>query len=366
MKLRIAIIGLLLLVFSISYSQTVNDVSKISLGVRFLDNISQETINLQPQLEDRLTMFATQSGYSSYGNNTFFISPNIIINSIDIAEGGMKNVYVVQGELYLTIQDGVNGTVYSSTSYPFKGSATKKEMAIKNAILNIKYNGIQGLFDDAKRKILSYYMQQQNIIFARAETCAKIGNYDEAITCLMMIPEELTELHVQALRKSQDIYEQRDEAIRQQMIEETLNNNESILAEANSLLAMHNPQNALKILWDYRSCDKNQDSQYATLVRKAEKLISDSEKEVLRKEERAYQDNKQREMKAWKEYTTETAHRRDMDMRSTRLKSQIVSSEERIAHHLANVDAQKINALKTIACEYLRNNPNVDYIHVKY
>lgn len=72
MKLRIGVIGLLLSVFSISHSQTVNDVSKIALGVRFLDGISQETKSLQPQLEDRLVMFATQSGYSSFGNNTFF------------------------------------------------------------------------------------------------------------------------------------------------------------------------------------------------------------------------------------------------------------------------------------------------------
>lgn len=384
MKLRIGVIGLLLSVFSISHSQTVNDVSKIALGVRFLDGISQETKSLQPQLEDRLVMFATQSGYSSFGNNTFFVSPNVIVNSVDVAEGGMKNVYVVQGELYLTIQDGINGTVYSSISYPFKGVATKEETAIKNAILNISYNGVQGLFCEAKEKILSYYEQQQEAIFARAETCARNGNYDEAITCLMMVPEELTELHIQALEKAQDIYNQRDEAIRQQIIAETYNNNETLLAEANSLLAMHNPQDALKVLWNYRQGNEKQDSQYTALVKKAERLVSEVEKEALRKEERAYQDNKQREARAWKEYTTETAHRRDMDRQNAKLRSQIVSSaervahnqisakkqaiaaNERVAHHRANVDAQKVEALKTIACEYLRNNPNVDYIHVRY
>lgn len=199
-----------------------------------------------------------------------------------------------------------------------------------------------------------------------------------------MVPEELTELHIQALEKAQDIYNQRDEAIRQQIIAETYNNNETLLAEANSLLAMHNPQDALKVLWNYRQGNEKQDSQYTALVKKAERLVSEVEKEALRKEERAYQDNKQREARAWKEYTTETAHRRDMDRQNAKLRSQIVSSaervahnqisakkqaiaaNERVAHHRANVDAQKVEALKTIACEYLRNNPNVDYIHVRY
>ena len=162
MKLRIFMMGLLLHVFLVSNSQTVNDISKVVLGIRFLEGISQETKNLQPQLEDRLIMFATQSGYSSFGSNMFFISPNVIVNSIDVAEGGMKNVYVVQGELYLTIQDAIGGTVYSSASFPFKGSAIKKEAAIKNAVLSINYGRVQSVFSEAKEKILSYSPRNQN------------------------------------------------------------------------------------------------------------------------------------------------------------------------------------------------------------
>lgn len=384
MELRGIIGGLLLCMFSVSYSQTVNDISKIVLGVRFLDDISQETKSLQPQLEDKLIMFASQSGYSSFGSNMFFISPNIIINSIDVAEGGMKNIYVVQGELYLVIQDGVSGTIYSSSSFPFKGSATKKDTAIKNAVLNINYSKVQGVFSEAKEKILLYYEQQKDVIFTRAETCAKNGDYDEAIACLMMVPEELADLHIQALKKAQDIYNQRDAEIQQQKIAEMYSNNEAILTEANSFLAMHEAQEALKVLWNYRSGNEKQDSLYTVLVKKAEDLVSASELEALRKAERAYQDNKLKEEREWEEHTIETAHRRDMDKREIELKGQMIASAERVAHdqisakkqeiaaneriayHQANLDAQKIDALKAIACEYIRNNPNTNYIHVKY
>ena len=42
------------------------------------------------QLQNKLSQLATQAGYSSYGNNLFVISPNVIVNTIDKAEGGMK------------------------------------------------------------------------------------------------------------------------------------------------------------------------------------------------------------------------------------------------------------------------------------
>lgn len=384
MKSRSTVIGLFLLAFSYSYSQTVNDISKVMLGVRFLDNASQETLVMKQQLENKLVMFATQSGYSSFGDNNFFISPNVIINSIDVAEGGMKNVYVVQGELFLTIQDDEDGTVYSSNSFSFKGSATKKETAIKNAVLNINYSKVQSLFDGAKEKILSYYEKQRDVIFARAEICANNGSYDEAITCLMMIPEELTDIYLQAIEKAQKIYDMRARAIQQQKIKERCDSNETVLTEANSLLAMHKPQEALKTLWAYHSGNENQNAQYTELMKKAEDLISASELEALRKEERAYQDNKQQQERKWDEYTKETAHKRNMDNRNMDLKEQLIESAERgahnqiskekqaiaasekVAYYKANVDAQKVEDLKTVACEYIRNNPNRYYINVKY
>ena len=272
-----------------------------------------------------------------------------------LTELGMKNVYVVKGELYLVIQDEMNGTVYASASFPFTGSATHKEAAIKSAIVNINYGKVQGFFKEAKEKILVYYRQQMDVVFHRAETCAKNGNYDEAIACLMMIPEELSDLHVRALQKAKEIYDQRDMAIRQREIAQRTADNDSILAEANSLIGMHNPLDALKTLWDYRPGTEQQDEQYAKLVKKAESLVSAAEAEALRKEERNYQDEKQKEVREWNEYTKETAHQRDMDRRKMQLKSQVAASAERVAHHRLDVDAQTVDALKTIACGYLRN-----------
>lgn len=364
MKVRCLVTALLCL-SSVSYAQTVEDIGKIPLGVRFAEGSTAETFAMRTQLEDRLIAIASQSGYSSFGTSNFFISPNVVVGSTDVAEGGMKNVYVVRGDLYLVIKDDVNGTIYSSISFPFKGSATKQDTAIKNAIQNIDYSRAVPALQEAKTKILSYYETQKSVIFSRAETYAANGDYDAAITCLMMIPEDLTDIYSQALERAQEIYEKRDEAAKQQQREEQRNSNDAVLTEANSLLAMHDPKGALQTLWRYRRGDGEQDAQYASLVNKAEQQISASEMEALRKEERDYQDRQNREQRMWEEQTKDAEHRRQMDREQVELERQsieirrdAINAAERVASQQIMLEGQKVMALKAVACEYIRNNPN--------
>lgn len=366
-------IRLLMIIFSLSVccvsnAQTVDDIGKISLGVKIEDSSSEETKTFRNIIEDKLVKFATQSGYSSFGNSSFYISPNVVVNSIDMAEGGMKNVYVVRGDIYLAIMDANSGTVYSSISYPLKGSATKKDVAIKNAILNVSYDNVAKSLDEARTRILSYYESHIDAYFANADASVANGNFDEAITWLMMIPEELTSLHEKAMAKAQVVYEQRDEAVRQQAIEELKAANNEVLTTANSYLAMHQPQEALKTLWNFQQGDNaEQNKQYAAMIKKAEQQVSAEEREALRKEEREYQDNRRREDRVWSEYKKDAQHRRNMDNANVAYRNNTLASAERVAHHQLSNEQQRINALKNVACEYLRNNPNrVDYFRIKF
>lgn len=367
MKKYLIIIALLLTSLSAVYAQTVDDIGKIALGVKIEDSSSEETRAFSNVLEDKLVKFASQSGYSSFGSGNFNISPNVVINSIDIAEGGMKNVYVACGDLYLTIIDA-NGTVFSSISFPLKGYATKEELAIKNAILNVNYENVSRAFDVAKEKILSYYEVHGDTYFANADASVASGNYDEAITWLMMIPDELTLLHGKAMEKAQIVYNQRDEAIRQQILEEQCEANNEVLTTANSLLAMHKPQEALKTLWNYQQGENaDQNQRYASLVRKAEQQVSAQERDAMRKEEREYQDNRRREERAWIEKEKDAQHRRNMEKADVAYRNNKLAAAERVAHHQLSNERQRVNALKNVACEYLRNNPNrVDYFRISF
>ncbi|MBR4528629.1 MAG: hypothetical protein IKO71_09310, partial [Bacteroidaceae bacterium] len=89
--------------------------------------------------------------------------------------------------------------------------------------------------------------------------------------------------------------------------------------------------------------------------------------EVRRKEEREYQDNRRRDERAYKEFSIQAAHNREMDKQNMELRRQVASASERIEHHKLRLDEQKVKALKQVACDYIKNNPNkVDYIRVKF
>ena len=134
MHINIFITCISIIIYSIgtTQAQTVQDIGKVVLGVRVLPSASTETQIHKDFVCNKIRQIVTQAGYSSYGDNTFIISPNVIINDVSIAEGGMRNIYIISGELTLSIQDQDNGTVFTTTSLPFKGSATKNVDANRN------------------------------------------------------------------------------------------------------------------------------------------------------------------------------------------------------------------------------------------
>ena len=358
---------LYLLLFPLTvYSQTEDDMCKIVIGITFQNGTSEETISLKQLLENRLASFASQAGCSSFDDKAFSISPNIIVNTIEAAEGGMKNVYVVKGDLYLSIHDNNNRTIISSHSFPFQGYSSNIETAIKNGILNIKYDNVASLFIEAKSKILAYYQNKKDMIFARANTCVAEGNYDGAIACLMIIPEDLTDMYEEALKQASYIFDLRANFLKKQALSQQMRYNDSILTRANSYIAMHQPEEALCILCFYISGDEKMDAKYLNYISKAEELINAKERETKRKEDREYKNELIREKRLYREQAKQSAHLRFMDRQELDFRRQNLLSSERIIHHKLKNDEYRIRAIKQVASEYIRNNSNrIDYIRVR-
>ena len=109
---KFIICALLVLCGINAIAQNTQDIGKVMLGVKVADDATVETKQVSQQLQSRLSQIATQAGYSSNGASLFAICPNVIVNYIDVAEGGMKPIYVVQGDLALTIAGGADGTVF--------------------------------------------------------------------------------------------------------------------------------------------------------------------------------------------------------------------------------------------------------------
>lgn len=342
-------------------AQTIDDVGKIVIGFDIPKTSSKETLELQDYLSNKVAHWVVQSGYSASGMTSFYLTPDIAIDSEDIAEGGMKNVYVITGTLYLKIIQATDNVVFSSISLPFRNSATKRITAIKNGIGDLPFSKIVPLLDVAKEKILKYYESEKDNIFAQAELLSHQGNYDGAIACLMSIPTCLTSIYQEALLKANDILDEQVKAY-----------NDSIMMLANSYLAQHNAYAALDVLSMYQDAKEDQNTQYKNMVTKAENLITAEEVEAAREKRQKYLDEKERQYHQWAVDEKNQDHRIDMDNQqmaynraslesNERLTSQRIAAGERIASQniAANerINSERIYALKSIACSYYQNNP---------
>ena len=217
-----------------------------------MPNSTSETLAYKDLLQNKLINLTANAGFSSYGNNKFYVTPSITINETQLAEGGMQTIYVTTGELVLNVQEGESGVVFASASYSFKGSGSSKAASIKSGLQKISYGNLKPFFDDARTKILNYYISQQDKIFAKADMYCQNNDFDAAIACLLAIPEELTDIYTQAYEKACDIYRKRDEYISAQIAQETKELNNEVLVRARSLCAAHDAIGTLEALWDYK------------------------------------------------------------------------------------------------------------------
>lgn len=318
------------------FAQNIDDIGRIVIGVHISKSSSAETQNLSDPLKNKLSQIITQSGYSAFGgNNLFVITPNVIVNSTDMAEGGMRNVFIVKGELFLSIQERDNSVVYSSISIPFTGTATSKDRAIRNAIVDIDYRVVEPCFMAAKEKILSYYEDKQDVIFVRVNTYLAHNQFDEAITCLMTVPEELSSLYKKSLTRANEIYKLKQEDEQRKIKEEITKYNNAIINKANSYIAMHQPEKALLELSHMVSGnDDQQDITAKEIVSKAENLVTNNEQQAALEAERNYYDAKEREKNEFQLRQQKV----ELEMKNTAL------------------EEERIHTLRSIALAYILNN----------
>ena len=348
------------------YAQSLDDIGKIVIGVNVPETSTPETKELREYIENKVTHWVAQAGYSAKGFSSFRIHPNVIIDSEDVAEGGMKNVYVIKGTLFLSVSQDDGNVVFSSISLPFRDSSTKKIAAIKNGIGKLQFENIVPLLDEAKERILKYYESQKANIFAQADFMAKQKDYDGAIAYIMSIPSSLTTIYYEALAKADSYLEFKNKAY-----------NDSIFVIANSYLAQHDARAALDVLNEYKEMQNGHDQTYKQILSKAESLVTAEELAAARERRRQYLDEKERQYHQWAVEEKERDHRISMDNQQMaynraalasnertqarkiaageRLASQVISANERINHH-------RIYAIKSVATEYYRNNQKKTFV----
>lgn len=211
---NIALITVLTLFNFVLFSQNnlgkADDAGRISLAAVVSNQIEGLTPASQSNIQNKLNQIATQNGMGGSAlNNRFIITANVVVLTKDITPTAPPmQAYTLEITLY--IGDGIEGTLFSTTSITLKGVGQTETKAYNAALKNLKVNDprFTNFIEAGKNKIIEYYNSQCDFILKEADMLVSQNAFDAAIAKLVSIPEVCKECYDKAMDKVGPIYQQ--------------------------------------------------------------------------------------------------------------------------------------------------------------
>lgn len=306
-----------------SFAQTIDDIGKIAISVVMPQNIEGLSVSQLSKLESKTSHIVTDYGFSAIGyNHNFVIYPKLSIYESNTVEGGMRNITIVTAELTLYIEQVSNNLLFSMISKQIKGSGHTERLAITDAIskINTKDPDYKDFIETGKLKIIAYYKASCSDIIKEADSYAQMQQYEKAIALLMSVPKEASSCYNQTM----------DKAIQVHKAYETKRCRE-VIQKANATLANNDYVGTLNILSTIAPsapCFK----EAQTIVRSVERKVDAIEKQQ------------------W-----------DLKMKKWNFKIQQHNDALNLAEQRANLEVQRVEAIKEIAISYFKSQPKIYY-----
>jgi len=195
-----------------SFSQSSDDVGKISLHVVLPEEYSPNFENLGPKelkkIKSKITSITSRNGIAGAGLGNFVIYPVLNIYEEEVLEGGLEHQTIIRAEFSLFIQQVSNGQIYGEATIDLEGFGRDRSRALTKAIqgIDIRDKGWKTMINDSKQKIVDYYLTKCDDIMVEAEGYSKTRNYDDAIATLMQVPTEVGQCYQMIVGKSVEYY----------------------------------------------------------------------------------------------------------------------------------------------------------------
>ena len=352
-NILVRILLLLLISPIVSYGQNIEDIGLITIGIGYPANANKETVDYFDTLSKKVSKTITKKGIVSYNDCQFQCIPEVNVESIDIAEAGMKDVYLLKGNITITAIDTLSGNIINTYSDPIKGHSTSKEKAIANAINEASIKNFNSGIDDLKIKICEYYRKNKEVFINRAQSIANQGNYDEAIALLLNFPSVILPDYYDCLSIADCIYNKKLEEQERQRIVAQIERNNAILTKADNALAASKPEDALVFLMDYEIGIEDLDNEYKRIRQSAQVCISNEKKLEYERQERTYRD-----ARVDKEKDYELAHKFiDTNQQIENRKLDIAQERIYVAERIEN---KKIDAYSSLARERTQSEERIE------
>ena len=151
------------------------------------------SINTYRIIRGKLLGAMTRSGVASAEYSCIVVCPEISVINEQIVESGMRNITVMDIQLNLVAQQLLTNTVFNSVTLELRGEGQSLDDAVRNAVGKLRSDdGRIGMFiSTAKAKIENYYQSNTNSIVQQANSMVAMKRYDEALTLLCSYPTSL-------------------------------------------------------------------------------------------------------------------------------------------------------------------------------
>jgi len=185
-----------------------DDVGRISLNPYIPRQAEKIPTIAKKMLTNKLKQIVVKSGMGGKAiDQRFVIVPSINVLSKDLTATAPP-MTALNLEITLFIGDGIDGTIFSSTSQQATGVGTNATKAYIAAIkrLNPRSPDIQECIQEGKKKIIEYYNGNCDFIMKESISKAQRKQYDEAIATLLSVPRVCKECYEKCQEESIGIY----------------------------------------------------------------------------------------------------------------------------------------------------------------
>lgn len=292
------------------YAQDMPRVGAINIGLVVPDETDELSDSAITKLRAKLTQILTVNNVASSAYGGFVIYPLISIDNLSVIEGGMRNIVVADIEITLCLKQLGTKITIGSYVQKVRGSGNNEAKAIFNAIsaINPSQKEFKSFIDEGCVRIVQYYTEQRSVMIKKAKELAAKQQYEEALYLLMSYPEslagydEVSAVSIEIFNKYQNYY------------------CSQLIQDAKAHISLKEYESAINILM---SIDANSKCKV-----EANSLIKQVERSVEKEDARALQ-------VLMKVYETE-----------------------------ANLEKQRINAVKEVAKAYYSNQPTINYTQI--
>lgn len=176
-------------------------------------------------LETRMQRMLASQGFGDYGyTERFVLTAKIDVTSKDVVPSTPARVSEKLDVTFM-VGDVIENKIYASSTLSLAGIGTNENKALISAFSKINPNqtDLCEMLKQAKGKIVDFYTNHCDEEISKARTMASVGNYDEAISRMMAIPNVCSECYAKCQTAATTFYQQKIDAQGLQLLNKARN-----------------------------------------------------------------------------------------------------------------------------------------------